>query len=142
MPSPSLPFTTYCSLEAEGLQFFKRDWRYRCFVAIGDVDGIDSLLGTARRQQLARQAEGERHRELAERCAAVGAVWFGSRQLHCVMAMVASTPGPAGTLLHTSSDSLHLAHRLDAAGLEFYHSTSPMFAEWLKTGEGATGWPV
>lgn len=29
------------------------------------------------------------------------------------------------------------ARRLDAAGLEHYHSTSPMFAAWLKTGERA-----
>ena len=55
------------SLEAEGLEFFKRDWRYQCFVWSGEADGLEALLGTSRRQLATRQAEGERHRELAER---------------------------------------------------------------------------
>ena len=66
-----LPSTTISSpprsLEAEGLQFFKRDWRYRCFITSGEADGLEALLGTARRQRAEREAEGERHRELAER---------------------------------------------------------------------------
>lgn len=61
-----LPLTP-CSLEAEGLQFFRRDWRYRCFISCGEPDGLQALLGTVRRQLAARLSEGERYRELAER---------------------------------------------------------------------------
>ncbi len=63
----SAPPPPPCSLKAEGLQFFRRDWRYRWFISCGEPDGLQALLGTARRQLAARLSEGERYRELAER---------------------------------------------------------------------------
>lgn len=37
-------------LAAEGMGFFKGDWRYKCFIESGVADGLDALLPTARRQ--------------------------------------------------------------------------------------------
>lgn len=61
-----------CSLAAEGLGAFKRDWRYRCYIASGELDGLEVLLGTARRQVAALQARFDRARELDERLEAAG----------------------------------------------------------------------
>ncbi|PSC75183.1 hypothetical protein C2E20_1857 [Micractinium conductrix] len=60
------------SLAAEGLGAFKRDWRYRCYIASGELDGLEVLLGTARRQVAALQARFDRARELDERLEAAG----------------------------------------------------------------------
>lgn len=58
----------------------------------------------------------------------------------CTGGLQCELAGPAQQALCCSRQATHAnAHRLDAAGLEFYHSTSPMLAEWLKTGEGAEG---
>ena len=65
LPAPPLR----CSLGAEGLAAFKRDWRYKCFVDSGEVDGLQAVLAAARQQEEAMQQELDRLLELDDRCA-------------------------------------------------------------------------
>ena len=49
------------------MSFFKRDWRYRAFLAHGIVEEVESVLVVARRQQEARRQELFRVLDLEER---------------------------------------------------------------------------
>ncbi|KAL4428808.1 hypothetical protein ABPG77_005246 [Micractinium sp. CCAP 211/92] len=112
------------ALAEHGHLFFKRDWRYRCFIASGVADGLPALLALAARQAAARQEALERERELDERLDAVGLrrcnVEFGPE----ITAWLHTGEGDIEALVdraRASSDrELELWETLRAYGLLYY----------------------